>query len=230
MLSPPFAIAPRGRAAVLVAFAAVTLQALALDAQPRPGANADASARIDYLTFAQGAVSVRIGGAGARLGATFEHAVRIVDGDATGFTFGSNAAADTETQFVYQLPAPTTFDRFAVPEVLETPSRPRRRSAAARSSTASPSISTRLRSGPSPSRCSGSCSGTSARIGARASPSKATPRARAATPATCGCPSDGRRRWSPISRAAGWPASVCARAAPANRGRSRAMPTRTADR
>jgi OmpA-OmpF porin, OOP family len=122
MLSPLFAIAPRGRVAVLAALAAVTLQAMALDAQPRTGADAAPSARIDYLTFAQGAVPVSIGGAGARLGATFEHAVRIVDGDATGFTFVSNAAADTETEFVYQLPAPTVFDRFAVPEVLETPS------------------------------------------------------------------------------------------------------------
>ncbi len=39
--------------------------------------------------------------------------------------FGVNARpgdADTNTEFVYELPAPTTFERFAVPNVLETPS------------------------------------------------------------------------------------------------------------
>lgn len=78
--------------------------------------------RIDYLTFAQGAVPVAISGAGASLGATFEHAVRITDGDPTSFTIASGGTAETDTVFVYELPAPTTFDRFAVPGILETPS------------------------------------------------------------------------------------------------------------
>jgi outer membrane protein OmpA-like peptidoglycan-associated protein len=78
--------------------------------------------RTDYLTFAQGAVPVAIGGDGAKLGATFEHAVRIIDGDTTNFTFVNRASAGTATEFVYQLPASTTFDRFAVPDIRETPS------------------------------------------------------------------------------------------------------------
>lgn len=83
---------------------------------------ATAPERVDYLTFAQGAVPVGIGGAGARLGANFEAAVRITDGDLTAFTIVNRATAETDTEFVYQLPALTTFDRFAVPNIVETPS------------------------------------------------------------------------------------------------------------
>ena len=78
--------------------------------------------RISYLTFAQGAVPVSIGGAGARLGANFEHAVRIIDGNPVNFPVVSQAPADADTEFLYALPALTTFDRFAVPNILETPS------------------------------------------------------------------------------------------------------------
>jgi outer membrane protein OmpA-like peptidoglycan-associated protein len=67
-------------------------------------------------------VPVSIGGAGAKLGANFEAAVRITDGDATAFTMVNRAAAETDTEYVYELPALTTFDRFAVPNVVETPS------------------------------------------------------------------------------------------------------------
>ncbi len=77
--------------------------------------------RIDYLTFAQGAVPISIGGAGATLGANFEHAVRIIDGNPVSFAVVSQAPADADTEFVYALPALTTFDRFAVPGILETP-------------------------------------------------------------------------------------------------------------
>ncbi len=86
------------------------------------GANSDAPPAVDYLTFAQGAVPVSIGGTGASLGASFEHAVRIVDGDVSVFLFVNRAPANTATEFVYELPALTRFTRFAVPEVRETPS------------------------------------------------------------------------------------------------------------
>jgi outer membrane protein OmpA-like peptidoglycan-associated protein len=89
---------------------------------PGGGRSADVPERTDYLAFAQGAVPVSVGGAGAKLGAGFEAAVRIVDGDPTAFTIVNGASAETETEFVYQLPALTTFDRFAVPNVVETPS------------------------------------------------------------------------------------------------------------
>jgi predicted MFS family arabinose efflux permease len=42
-------------------------------------------ARIDYLTLAHGAIPVRVGGAGALLGASFDKALRAVDGDPAGF-------------------------------------------------------------------------------------------------------------------------------------------------
>ncbi|MEX2319570.1 MAG: hypothetical protein WD626_06925 [Bauldia sp.] len=80
--------------------------------------------RTDYLTFAQGAVPLSVGGEGASMGATFEHAVESIDGNPGGFvvvTKGKGTDA-TATEFVYELPALTTFDRFAVPEVHETPS------------------------------------------------------------------------------------------------------------
>lgn len=98
---------------------------LRVAAQTRGGAPqgaADAPVRIDYLTFAQGAVPVAIEGPGAKLGADYEAAVRSMDGDVTAFTVADVAPADTVTEFVYQLPAPTTFDRLAVPNVRETPS------------------------------------------------------------------------------------------------------------
>lgn len=84
----------------------------------------DAPARIDYLTFAQGAVPVHVGGEGATRGAGFEEAVQSVDGDSGGFIVvpKGKATDTTDTEFVYELPAATLFDRFAVPEVHETPS------------------------------------------------------------------------------------------------------------
>ena len=77
---------------------------------------------LDYLTFAQGALPLSIGGAGADLGADFTHAVRIIDGSPQGFTFTKLVGPETDTEFIYELPALTTFTRFAVPNVLETPS------------------------------------------------------------------------------------------------------------
>jgi hypothetical protein len=100
----------------------VRVAALTLIAALVPSLAAAQGERISYLTFAQGAVPVSIGGAGAKLGADFERAVRTTDGDPRGFTIVNGATADTDTEFLYQLPALTTFDRFAVPNVLETPS------------------------------------------------------------------------------------------------------------
>jgi outer membrane protein OmpA-like peptidoglycan-associated protein len=78
--------------------------------------------RVDYLTFAAGAVPLRIEGAGAKAGANYERAVRIIDGSAQVFTLTAKPVSENaDTIVVYELPAPTTFDRFAVPNVLETP-------------------------------------------------------------------------------------------------------------
>ena len=78
--------------------------------------------RVDYLTFAQGAVPVGIGGPGASMGPNAEHQIRLIDGDPTGFGFIVTEDFEVVTEFTYELPAPTTFDRFAVPQVLEVPS------------------------------------------------------------------------------------------------------------
>ncbi len=79
--------------------------------------------RIDYLTFGQGAIPLEVAGAGASLGVTMEKAIMAIDGDHGGFPLSlKTVPADGDTVFLYELPAPTTFDRFAVPNVLETPS------------------------------------------------------------------------------------------------------------
>lgn len=100
----------------------VIAAALMAGAAVAEAADEPAVERIDYLTFAQGAVPLSIGGDGAKMGATFEHAVKIIDGNPAGFVVVNNGTADTAAEFVYELPAATTFDRFAVPNVLETPS------------------------------------------------------------------------------------------------------------
>jgi outer membrane protein OmpA-like peptidoglycan-associated protein len=97
------------------------LLCVAAQAVAQPAAE-DAAQRIDYLTFAQGAVPLSISGAGSALGANFEHAVKIIDGSPQGFTIVNKGTRDTATEFVYELPAATVFERFAVPQVLETPS------------------------------------------------------------------------------------------------------------
>jgi hypothetical protein len=92
----------------------------AAGAQQKP---ADVPERIDYLTFAQGAVPVSVGGAAVQLGTSFEEALRAIDGNPLGFSLTDKPGAlEADAEFVYALPALTTFDRFAVPEIRETPS------------------------------------------------------------------------------------------------------------
>ncbi len=109
------------RCAFAIAVFAMCGAASAVPAQQKPAA--DAPERVDYLTFAQGAIPIRVGGAAAKLGVSFEEAIEATDGNPAGFVLTAKLAGpDTDTEFVYQLPALTTFDRFAVPNVLETPS------------------------------------------------------------------------------------------------------------
>jgi hypothetical protein len=111
------------RAACVLIILAVGTGASAQSRGGAASAAAPAVERIDYLTFAQGAVPIRIDGAGATLGANWERAIRIIDGNPQGFTLTPRPFADQtgDTIFVYELPALTVFDRFAVPNVLETP-------------------------------------------------------------------------------------------------------------
>lgn len=85
-------------------------------------ASADAP-EVDYLTFARGALPVKLGGAGPELKVGMEQALAMIDGDVGGFSLTPKPGApDTEIIFVYELPAPTRFTEFAVPNVRETPS------------------------------------------------------------------------------------------------------------
>jgi len=93
--------------------------AVALMTMPAAGETEPA---IDYLTLANGAVPVHVGGAGAAKGATLSQALQVVDGNSVSFSVVSRATEDTDVELVYELPALTTFTRFAVPDVLETPS------------------------------------------------------------------------------------------------------------
>lgn len=93
--------------------------ALLLQAMPAAGS---AEPAIDYLTLASGAVPVHVSGAGATKGATVSQALQVVDGNPVGFSVVSRATDETDVEFVYELPALTSFSRFAVPNVLETPS------------------------------------------------------------------------------------------------------------
>ncbi|MFQ5568080.1 MAG: OmpA family protein [Rhodothermales bacterium] len=78
--------------------------------------------RIDYLTFAEGAVPLSVGGPGAEVGVNVAAQISWIDGDSTPFGFISTEDLDIVTEFTYELPAPTTFDRLAIPEVTEVPS------------------------------------------------------------------------------------------------------------
>jgi len=98
------------------------LLAVAARPEPAPLPGEAVIEPVDLMTFAQGAVPISVISTGAARGASFEHAVRAIDGDPRGFTLVNQGSDATVTELVYALPAPTTFDRFAVPNVLETPS------------------------------------------------------------------------------------------------------------
>ncbi len=77
----------------------------------------------DLMTFAHGVIPLSVGGAGAKLGAHVEEAIESIDGNPGSFSLVNKGRRDTSTEFVYLLPANTTFEGFAVPNVLETPSK-----------------------------------------------------------------------------------------------------------
>lgn len=88
-----------------------------------PAAASEDTPGRDLLAFAAGALPVAIGGAAEETRVGLEQALQLIDGDARGFVLTPKpGGADTAIVFVYELPAPTTFEAFAVPNVLETPS------------------------------------------------------------------------------------------------------------
>ena len=99
-----------------LAVIALSAGASALRAAPQPEP-------VDYLTFAQGALPVSVGGDAAALGVALEHALRVIDGDPGGFSLTPKpGGAEASVWMVYRLPSRTTFTGFVVPNVLETPS------------------------------------------------------------------------------------------------------------
>lgn len=72
--------------------------------------------RTDYLTFANGALFISQTGLATGSAAT---ALEVIDGNPDTRTFSTDAKPPVE--FVYELPIETTFDRFAIPTVEESP-------------------------------------------------------------------------------------------------------------
>lgn len=77
----------------------------------------------NLLTFASGAIPLKVGGVGATQGAQIEEAIEAIDGNHTPYTLLSKGNGESVTEFVYLLPAETTFEGFAVPNVGEVPSK-----------------------------------------------------------------------------------------------------------
>lgn len=88
-----------------------------------PPAEAQGPEAVDLMTCAQGALPVSVDAGGADLRVGMVQAIAAIDGAPAGFvmTAKPGTAADA-VEIVYALPAPTRFDRFAVPVAAETPS------------------------------------------------------------------------------------------------------------
>ena len=99
-----------------LAIAGFALLATSVNAQ-------DAPARLDLLSFAQGVLPVSVETGGQDLRTDLNQTLAAIDGNPVGFGATPRpGTAATIVEMVYALPAPTRFDRFAVPTVLETPS------------------------------------------------------------------------------------------------------------
>lgn len=85
----------------------------ALAEEPRP----------DLMSFAQGTLPLSINETGEALRFGMPQAVSIIDGSPAKFVAPQKPASEDDVIAVtYELPAPTVFDRFAVPGIGETPS------------------------------------------------------------------------------------------------------------
>ena len=102
---------PGLRLAHFVVASIVTLQVAATSAETRP----------NLLGFAQGALPLRVE-ADPAARATMVHAVRAIDGATVVYSFTAPVPPATRVSFVYELPAPTTFEHLAVANIVETPS------------------------------------------------------------------------------------------------------------
>jgi len=87
------------------------------------GAVGEAEPPPDLLTFARGAIPLRVAGRGGKGAAGIDEALQAIDGVRTPYSMDRQAPADTFTEIFLELPAPTTFSRFTVPRVGEVPSK-----------------------------------------------------------------------------------------------------------
>ncbi|MEE4174881.1 MAG: OmpA family protein [Xanthomonadales bacterium] len=77
----------------------------------------------DLLSFAAGALPVKQGGHAEALRVGDAQAISAIDGNPTGYTLTPRPGGpDTVVTMTFELPAPTRFTHFEVPNVLETPS------------------------------------------------------------------------------------------------------------
>jgi outer membrane protein OmpA-like peptidoglycan-associated protein len=103
---------------------ALLAAALSWSAVPVAAAPDDVQlARLDYLTFALGAIPLEVSGDGVALKTGYEQALAAIDGNPGRYVMTPKPGGPgTSTTFMYQLPAATTFSDFAVPGIGETPS------------------------------------------------------------------------------------------------------------
>jgi OmpA-OmpF porin, OOP family len=89
----------------------------------KPIAAEDLQQRVDYLSLARGALPVMFEGNAKELKVGIEQALLAIDGDDGGYILTPKPGdARTRVVFVFKLPALTTFNGFAVPNVFNTPS------------------------------------------------------------------------------------------------------------
>lgn len=101
----------------------LTLAMLGLAAFPVPPASAEDTARPDLMTFAQGVLPVSIVTGGTAMRVDMTAAIAAIDGNPGGYNATAKPGAGTDVvEITYALPAPTRFYRFAIPNILETPS------------------------------------------------------------------------------------------------------------
>ncbi|MBZ0128124.1 MAG: OmpA family protein [Rhodobacteraceae bacterium] len=101
----------------------LAIAALVWIAMPLRPANAQEDTRPDLMTFAHGVLplSVETGGSAMRVDMTA--AIAAIDGNPGGFNATAKPGTGADTvEITYALPALTRFDRFAIPNILETPS------------------------------------------------------------------------------------------------------------
>lgn len=106
----------RHRTSHLFGSAAIVMAILSTVAQAQESAP-------DLMSFAHGTLPVRIETGDTDLRVTPEKAIAMIDGNPKGFVVTAKPAVSGDAvEITFELTAPTRFDRFAVPNVLETPS------------------------------------------------------------------------------------------------------------